>query len=622
VKTVLALLAGLAAHAAFAQPAFDPFPDGSATRYRTDFRRLFPTPEAERLDRAALARKMNDIEALSGHIAADADHLLRAFELEDAVQKRYFRHEIYLDLRYAVDTRDEASRDDARALEEEMTAKTAFLNDELLRVPDSVLAEFIAQRPALERYRFAIDSIRRYAPHTLSPPEERILATTAPLGRDWPFDLYERLIARTDFRLVTADGKAFDVDRQRSLIATSPDRSLREEAFRKRYTAFASQRDLYAFALIRLATARNALARLRHYEDAASQAYFDRYWEKRDVAGLLRRVTRHADVYKRYQRLRADHVKKTMNLDEAKIWDLSAYPPSAEPPRFTIGQATRILLESTALLGPDYRRELAALLDPAQGRLDIVPGPHRRTGGFSKGFAGTDSVFFTGGFAGSYNDVRVLAHESTHAVQRQLMNRNHVLPAYFFGPNYLAESLAIFNELRLADFLFAHEIDPERKRFFLEVFLEGKGMVAFVAAPEAELEQAVYEGVAAGTVRNADDLDTLTKEIFGRYSIWPAKHEELQGEWMLVPLMYEDPFYDVNYVYGAIVGLRLFEMSEQDPASFATRFVALMRNGYDAPPSVLLKRYFDIDLDDPRLVEGGVRLLEQKLILLQRAYER
>ena len=62
-------------------------------------------------------------------------------------------------------------------------------------------------------------------------------------------------------------------------------------------------------------------------------------------------------------------------------------------------------------------------IDPANGRMDIVPAEHRRRGGFSQEFIGTDSVFYSAGFAGSYNDLRILAHESTHAVHRQLMNR-------------------------------------------------------------------------------------------------------------------------------------------------------------------------------------------------------
>src|SRR5207244_1671713 len=143
-----------------------------------------------------------------------------------------------------------------------------------------------------------------------------------------------------------------------------------------------------------------------------------------------------AELYKHYQRLRADYIKTLTGYKEVHVWDLSVRPPALQRPRFTIDQASRIIRDALAPLGAEFGQELAALLDPANGRMDIVPGEHRKRGGFSKGFIGTDSVFYSGGFGGSYRDVDVLAHEATHAVHRQLMTRNHVLPRYASGPKY------------------------------------------------------------------------------------------------------------------------------------------------------------------------------------------
>src|SRR5205823_14029012 len=106
--------------------------------------------------------------------------------------------------------------------------------------------------------------------------------------------------------------------------------------------------------------------------------------------------------------------------------------------------------------------------------MDIVPGPNRKSGGFSKGSIGTESVFFAAGFSGSYNDARILTHESTHAVQRQLMTVNRVPMAYGSGPNYLAEAWAMFNDLLLAAFIAAQSGDA----FYLEEILDEEGIAA------------------------------------------------------------------------------------------------------------------------------------------------
>src|SRR5215470_239369 len=537
-RAIAVLLSTALLSLAFGQDRFVAIRPEQIARYHIDFaRHFFASPEAEKAERAKLEETLKDLESLKGKIGKSADNLQRAIQLSDRIQIQFQRRYSYLYLRNAVNTKDETSLAESSALEAGVTARRAFLRQELMQLDDQPLEAFVAQQPSLKKYLFAIESLRRYRPYTLSLKEEELLGATEPLNNEWQYELYKKLIAHTPF------GAVRSVDGPKA----------REEGFKSRYAGFASQRDLYAFTLMQLASAGNRMAQLRHYEGAASRAYFGRYWSKEQVNDLLEQLTRQSDQYKRYQRLRADYVKKISGSDEAHLWDLSAQPAGLQLPRFTIDQASQIMRDALTPLGAEYGEELARLLDPANGRMDIVPGINRKSGGFSKGFIGFDSVFYSRGFAGSYNDVRVLTHESTHAIHRQLMNRNGVLPAYASGPNYLFESFAIFNEFLLPDYLYSHEYDPLRKQYYMEQFLDGKGMAMFVVAPEAVLEQSVYDGVAQGNIKGADDLDVLTKGVYSRFSIWPEKHDELKYQWMNIPLMYEDPFYDINYIYGGLL---------------------------------------------------------------------
>lgn len=603
---------------------FEPIPKEAASQYHVDFaRNFFASPEAERAERSRLYAELKDLESLKGRVAASADNLLRALQLFDAVQVRFQRHDAYLYLRYAVNTRDEASFTEEATLAAEFTKRTSFLQQELMQIDDQALNRFVAQKPQLKAYLFAIESARRYRPYTLPLDEEELLSATAPDTTGWQYELYQNLISHTPFGTVrTRDGNELDVRKQRNAIANSPERAVREAGWKKRYAAFASQRDLYAFTLLRLARSRNRLAQLHHYADAPEQAYFSRYWSKQQVKDIFERIAQHADLYKRYQRLRAEYVKKIAGYADVNIWDMTVTPSGMQLPRFTITEATRTIREALAPLGPDYGRELQRLLDPAERRLDIVAGDNRLNGGFSLGFPGTQSVFYSSGFEGFYNDLRVLTHESTHAVHRQLMGTSNVLPAYARGPHYLFESFAIFNELLLPDYLYKHDTDPARKRYYLEQFMEGKGMIIFVVAPEASLEQAIYDRVEQDSIKSADDLDALTKSIYAPYSIWMDKYDELKMQWMTQSLFYQDPLYDINYIYGALLALKYYEMYTRDPRGFMPRYIALMRNGFDAPPSTLLKRFLDIDLNDPRLVTDAISLLETKVKLLEESYSK
>ena len=558
VAVILLLLHTLA----FGQDSFVAIPPAEASRYKIDFaRNFFASPEAEKRDRARLYATVAQLQALKGKVATNLE---RALQLNEQVQVQLRRHYAYLYLRNAVNTADETSLAEASTLDAGVNSRTAFLRRELMQLDDRRLRAFVTHHPSLKKYLFAIESVRRYRPHTLPVIEEEILSVSA-AGDDWPAELYGKL--------------------------------------RSQPQAIPAQRDLFAFALTRLAAARTRLAGLHHFADAPTAAYFDSYWTRAEVDELMEQVARSADLYKRYQRLRADHPRNV-----------------AQPPRYTIDQASEIIRDALAPLGSDYGRELTALLDPRNGRMDIVPGEHRRRGGFSQGFIGTDSVFYSFGFAGSYNDVRILTHESTHAVHRQLMNRSGVLPTYAEGPHYLFEAFAIFNEFLLPDYLYNHERDPQRRQFYLEQFLEGKGLAIFRVAPEVVLEHAVYDGVRKGTIKGADDLDALSQQVYSRYSSEPP--EVLKTRWMNIPLMYEDPFYDVNYVYGALLALSFYSLYQADREHFVPRYLALMKNGFDAPPAVLLKRHLDLDLNDPRLFSNALSVITSKVDLLEGAYQK
>src|SRR5262249_16486225 len=151
----------------------------------------------------------------------------------------------------------------------------------------------------------------------------------------------------------------------------------------------------------------------------------------------------------------------------------------------------------------------------------------------------------------------------------------------------------------------------DRKQFFLERTLEGKATEMFRVAPEVNLEHSVYEGVKRGTLQSADDLDALSRRIYAAYVLAPERHDELSGQWMNVGFMYQEPFYDANYIFGAMLALEFREMLSRDPESFVRGYIGLMKNGFDAPPASLLKRFLGLDLQDPSLVERALGVVEE-----------
>lgn len=571
----------------------------------------FKTPQEEIAARAELNVALDLLRQFKGQLDSTS-RLLAFLQQNDVVQKLFAKHDDYLYLRCALNRKDSGCDEESK-FESDFNGKTAFFRPEILSIPDHRLKAWLLAEPRLKQYSFAISEIRRGAPHLLPEAQQALLDEFRPEIADWQSDLYQQIVAGIKFGAVETETGPLDVIRQRNLIITSADPRVREEGFKRRYAGYASQRDLLAFALIHTVRTQTSLAKAHHYADAPTRKYESLYLRPQETRDLLRLMAQRGEIAKRYEEIRLREVEQGYQRP-AHVWDLSAPALGFTPPISSLEEARGIFHQAFAGLGNEYQGAFDALLDPANGRADILPGgaANRYGGGFSLGLGGP-SILFYGRYDGTFKDLSVIAHEGGHAAHRQLMTGNQVLPGYERGPNFLFESFAEFNELLLADFMTEHASSPQLRSYYRERWMSIKGLDAFYGAQDALLEQAIYDAVAAGTVRSADDLDDLTLKIDSQFSVFPPSVPELRNRWALVSLMYEDPLYDVNYVYGGLLALKYFQLYSIKRQWFVRRYTALLKNGFDRPPAELLKDFLGIDLSSPSLLSDDLDLLNRRL---------
>jgi len=604
-----ALAVVMAQWLALAQP-----PPPNTAAWSADLARYyFKTPAEEIAARDELNAALDRTTRLKGHLE-NASQLLELMRSYYAAQELFAKHDAYLHLRCAMDRNDRACHD-RQQLSADVTAKTAFVESEILSLSDDRLRAFLNKAPALRQYGFAIASVRRAAPHLLPAGEQALLDQFDPEIAGWQNDLYEQVIAQAAFGAVPSPAGSLDVVRQRNLILRNADRRVREEGFKKRYAGFASQRDLIALALLNTVRAQDRLAKVHRYADAPTRKYEDLWLDPAETRSLLSLMAQHGDVVKRYEKIRSQDFQRASH-QAAQAWDMLA-PPTLTPALIPLPEVRRILHDAFAGLGEEYQAAFDALLDPTSGRADILPNgaANRYSSGFSVGFTGSTSILFYGRYDGTFKDVSVIAHEGGHATHRQLMNSNGVPPSYARGPNFLFESFAEFNELLLADFMAERATEPGLRRYYREQWMEIKGLDAFYGAQDALLEQEIYDGVSAGTIHNADDLDSVSLKIDGQFSSFPVITPELRSRWETVSLMFEDPLYDVNYMYGGLLALKYYQLYSSRREWFVPRYLALLKHGFDQPPAELLKRFLEVDL-------SGSGLLKDDLELLQRRFDQ
>ncbi len=609
---VAAAVLGCAVAAAAGQTAptpFDPLPGAQRERYRMDFRKNFYADDASwRADVERAKALAGEVEARRGHLLESAASLLdvldRLRDSEDLLLKLY----AYGEFTSAVDTRNRRYLEAYEVLRAEFDAKTSFFKVELRGLDAARLEAFLKAAPRLAGYRFTLDDTLRWAPHTLSEKEESLLASLGPSLEGWPPALFQLDFDRTAFPQVAASGKTLDVHRDYETLLRDPDRSVRERAFRAYYKSLREISDVAGFALLKGMQARNAEAALRGFPTYYHQALFDAYLSRPELDNLYGQIEAQLPLYREYQELRAARLQRDLGVPRAEIWDQEMPPAGAPQPRFTGDEACRLGIAALSPLGPEYARELNRLLDPANGRLDIAGGPNRGQGAFCEG----NFAYFMDNYQGYLNDVATLVHESGHAIHHQLVLNHRGSLYYSYGPAYMTESFATFNEWLLRDHLLRTAKDAALKRAVRNESLN-EMMLLWEIARRAKFEMVAYDRVGAGQITDARGFDQACEEVGRSYDPAFDRYLELEVHWMRKHHYWTVPGYYFNYVVAHMLALKYYQLYQADPAGFSKRYTAMMAQGFDRPAAALLKDFLKIDLRDPRLLEGTFAMMRAEL---------
>lgn len=616
-----AAIAALALAGVFAAPRTATVPSSASTSafvaispaerglYHIDLGLYFPSTQAESLDRQRLLTDLAAFPmAAPGDPAAFESWLHRAGTL----RAQLVRHDRYLQLRSAMSIDDHASSDAEDALGDAGGRFMDGFNAALRKLGRAGFARMVSARPSLEHDAFVLEQAERAASHDLPPEQEKLVDALADPALSGWWKLYQDALRGTSFAQVRAsDGRERDARKDAKALMLDPDRNVRETAWRGLLEGFASRGDSYADILFGIVRMHDSTAKLRHYADAPSEVYFRQFLTRKEVDDTLAAVQAQTGVFKRYQRLRDAHIAAVHHIRDVHSWDVSVPDPGAAEPRFTLDQTRASALAALAPLGDNYVVQFRALLDSANHRMDVAADEERRVDdNFSVGGPGMTSALFVQNYKGYLRDADTIIHEGGHAIHQQLMSDAGVSPFYQGGPSWMFEAYAILNEMLLYDHLYRTSADPRLKAYYLNALINDMTFQIFTSAEEGTLEQSIYDGVAAGKIGSASDLDALTLATLDRFEI-ARPGEPLRAHlWATKRLMYEDSLYLINYLYAGLVATRLFEMAQRDPADFRKRYMALLSHGFYAPPQQLLATFFGHPVSWPQLVDADMKAID------------
>lgn len=170
--TILVLFSGTNA---YSQKTREEIPD----KYKWKLTDIFPTDEAWRIELNNITVKLNEVEKFKGTLTKSGSNLLKALQYNSELSKEAVKLYIYAAMNSDLDTRNmtyTGMKQELQQLFSNFGAKAAFMEPEILTAEWESIEVFIKKEPKLEDYRLSLENMFRTKKHTLSEPEERILA--------------------------------------------------------------------------------------------------------------------------------------------------------------------------------------------------------------------------------------------------------------------------------------------------------------------------------------------------------------------------------------------------------------------------------------------------------------
>ncbi|MGC3973553.1 MAG: M3 family oligoendopeptidase [Nitrospira sp.] len=522
-------------------------------------------------------------------------HFLNLLTLSEQIARDSGRLGAYSYLWFSEDTKQLQARAFKTKVEEHLTSlqNRLLFFDLWWQGVDETNAERLMANSG--DFRYHLETIRRFKPHTLSEPEEKIINIKNITGQSAVHQLYDVVTNGFTFTL-RVGGKNKSMNREAlTAYLRSPNAAMREAAYREMYRVYESQQDLLGEiykTLINDWKAENL--QLRHFKTPLASRNLSNDIPDSAVEALLTVCMKNAPIFQRYFKLKAKLCKiSTMNR-----YHIYA-PHRAEPKSYRYPDAVRMVLDAYYGFSP-HLAELAQRVF-ADRHIDARMKAGKMGGAYCYSVTPNVTPYVMLNFTGEARDIATMAHELGHAVHAMMAEQHNVFTFHSTLP--LAETASVFGERILSDALMASESSKSVKQSLLVNQLDDIYATVMRQAYFVAFERTAHDMVAQGATTNdlASTYMALLKQQFGKSLRVP---QEFQWEWLTIPHLYASPFYCYAYSFGNLLVLALYRMYQEQGAAFVPQYLDLLAAGGSKAPQAILAQV-GVDMNSHKFWQSG-----------------
>ena len=563
---------------------------------------------ANRLLDEAVRRASEFNQTHAGKVAElDSGGLRTAMQQLAQISELVGRAGSYASLQFATDTADPERGALLQRVQEratEIETKLLFFELEWAALDDQRADELLGG-PGLDFCRHYLRSARRYRPHLLTEPEEKILAEKSIASEGAWARLFGEL---TSALRVALDGDEITLDIALSRLQ-SPDREVRRATAEAVSGALEPGLRTRGFIYNTLVFDKSVDDRLRKYSNWLASRNLANEASDESVMALIEAVRRRYDIPQRWYVLKA----KLLGIERLADYDRAA-PVLSHDVTFSYGESRELVLDTYSGFSADAGNITRRFFD--ERWIDAPPRPHKRGGAFCSYTVPSVHPYVLLNFTARRRDVLTMAHELGHGLHAALAQPQGIF--HQSTPLTLAETASVFGETLVFERLLREAPDDEQRLGLLAERIDGAIATVFRQMAMNRYEHLVHTGRRSEGELSVDRLGELwvetQLELFGEsvettdgYRLW----------WSYIPHFINTPGYVYAYAYGQLLALSVYGRYREEGEPFVPRYLEMLAAGGSRSPEELAS-IVGIDLADPGFWDSGLALIDEQLAEAER----
>ncbi len=456
-------------------------------------------------------------------------------------------------------------------------------------------------------YRYWLEAMRHFKPHTLSEAEEKVVNIKDVTGVQALRNLYDAITNRYVFNL-EVDGEKKELTRGQLMVyARHSDAEIRARAYQELYRVYGN--DSPILGMMYQAIVRdwyNEQVELRHFPTPISARNLSNDIPDEVVDTLLKVCEQNAGLFQRFFRLKA----RWLGVERLRRYDIYAPIVKAEK-TYPFETAVDMVFDSFHRFSPLFAQQAQRVFD--QNHLDSEVRKGKQDGAFCATVTNDITPWVLVNYQGKAEDVATLAHELGHAIHSMMAAKHNLFTFHASLP--LAETASTFGEMLLIERLLAEEKDEAVRRDILFRQLDDNyatiGRQAYFALFERQAHELVQNGASVNEL-----ADAYLANLHHQFGDAVEVSDEFRWEWVAIPHIFQYPFYVYAYSFGQLLVLSLYKRYKSEGEAFKPTYLQILEaGGSDAPARILARA--GIAMEQAEFWQGGFEVLQDMVNQLE-----